>query len=91
MNDTARIEEAITEHWGERCPDHMPGCPICDSWAELDMLVKPSAVRAATEDDVIAAVEVASFGNWPQDPADLLEFYNRMLDLKLGEGASEDE
>lgn len=47
-------------------------------------------LRAATEDDVIAALEGASFGNWPQDEADLLEFFNRLLDVKLGEEAGED-
>ena len=33
-----RIEEAITEHWGERCPDHEPECLTCQAWAELDKL-----------------------------------------------------
>lgn len=31
-----KVEEAITAHWGERCPDHEPGCPTCDTWAEYD-------------------------------------------------------
>lgn len=31
-----KVEEAITAHWGERCPDHEPGCPTCDAWAEYD-------------------------------------------------------
>jgi len=33
-----RIEEAIVNWWGKRCPDHEDGCPICDSWAEYDAL-----------------------------------------------------
>ena len=37
-HSTAQIEEAIVEHWGARCPDSEPGCPICDAWAEFDAL-----------------------------------------------------
>lgn len=43
---------------------------------------KPDTFGTVTEDDVIAALEGGSFGNWPQDPAALLEFFHRMLDLK---------
>ena len=32
------IEEAITEHWGERCPDHEPDCPVCQTWEQWDKL-----------------------------------------------------
>ncbi len=32
-----KIEEAITEHWGERCKDFAKGCPCCDAWAEYDV------------------------------------------------------
>jgi hypothetical protein len=46
-------------------------------------------LRQSTEDDVIAALEKMTFDNWPQDEADLLEFFNRMLDVRLGEGAGE--
>jgi hypothetical protein len=35
---TDKIKEAITEYWGERCPDVYPGCPCCDAWAEYDAL-----------------------------------------------------
>lgn len=38
-----KIEEALTEYWGERCPDHEPGCPTCDAWAEYDKLVDERA------------------------------------------------
>lgn len=48
-------------------------------------------LRAATEDDVTAALEDASFGAWPQDEAGLLEFWNLMLDRMLGQGVGEDE
>jgi len=36
--NTSAIEQALTEHWGERCPDTEPGCPCCDAWAEYDAL-----------------------------------------------------
>lgn len=30
------IAEAITEYYGERCPEHMTGCPCCNAWAQYD-------------------------------------------------------
>ena len=30
------LEEAISEYFGERCPDFEPGCPCCRAWAEFD-------------------------------------------------------
>jgi hypothetical protein len=32
------VEEAITGHWGERCPEHEDGCPVCDAWRQYDNL-----------------------------------------------------
>lgn len=32
------IEEAIREHWGERCPDFDPGCLGCLAWKAVDEL-----------------------------------------------------
>lgn len=34
----SKIEEAITEHWGERCKGKEPGCPCCDAWEEYDAI-----------------------------------------------------
>lgn len=42
------------------------------------------ALRAATENDVALALEASSFGHWPQDEAELLEVFIRMIDAKLG-------
>lgn len=39
---------------------------------------------SATEQDVAVALKSASFRNWPQDDADLLEFFILMIDIKLG-------
>lgn len=35
------IAEAITAHWGERCPDHEATCPCCAAWAQYDALRTP--------------------------------------------------
>lgn len=32
------IEEAIKEHWDERCPDFVGDCSTCRIWAEWDRL-----------------------------------------------------
>jgi len=41
-------------------------------------------LRAATEDDVDAALRDANIALPLTDTAQLLEFYNRVLDVKLG-------
>lgn len=33
-----KIEEPITEWFGERCPDTQQGCACCDAWAEYDVI-----------------------------------------------------
>lgn len=33
------IEEAITEYYGERCPDFAEGCTCCEAWAEFDNII----------------------------------------------------
>lgn len=32
------IAEAITEAFGERCPDFAEGCACCEAWQQYDML-----------------------------------------------------
>ena len=32
------IAEAITEAFGERCPEVAEGCPCCDAWAQYDQI-----------------------------------------------------
>jgi hypothetical protein len=34
-----RIELAMTDYWGERCPDYQNGCSCCESWKEYDRLI----------------------------------------------------
>jgi len=38
VKTTGAIEEALVEHWGSRCAEPEPGCPVCDAWAEFDAL-----------------------------------------------------
>ena len=33
------VEQALTEHWGEKCNDYEQGCPVCDAWREYENLV----------------------------------------------------
>jgi len=35
----SKIEEAITEWFGARCPDYEKGCVVCQVWKEFDDLV----------------------------------------------------
>lgn len=50
---TDLIAEALTEYYGDRCPDHAPGCPCCDAWAEYDRMTadpwQPIATAPKTE------------------------------------------
>lgn len=39
------IEQAITEHFGGRCPDFSEGCACCDAWAQYDALVAGGGAR----------------------------------------------
>ena len=32
----SKVKEAVTVHWGDRCPDHDPECPTCQAWDEYD-------------------------------------------------------
>lgn len=46
-------------------------------------------LRRVSEEDVIAALENASFGAWSQDEGRLLELFNLMLDTVLGKEAGD--
>lgn len=51
------IREAITEHFGERCPDFEPECFCCKAWAEYDALKKE--LETAREDALEEAAKIA--------------------------------
>jgi hypothetical protein len=33
------IHEAVQFYWGERCPEHEDGCPVCEAWRQYDNLL----------------------------------------------------
>jgi len=33
---TNLIAEAVEFYWGERCPEHEDGCPVCEAWQQYD-------------------------------------------------------
>lgn len=37
-NEPNYIEEALTEHWGKRCPTYAKYCPCCAAWLQYDKL-----------------------------------------------------
>ena len=47
-----RIEEAVTEYYGERCPDYHKECVCCKAWQEYDIMclaLRIVAIETATE------------------------------------------
>lgn len=61
MTNPTLIEQAITEYWGDRCPETEPGCQCCDAWAEYDALV---ASRAQSVTGAQVALAKAEFLRW---------------------------
>lgn len=35
-----KIEEAMANYWGERCPDYLAECDNCQAWKQYDAVVK---------------------------------------------------
>ena len=33
------VHEAVLFYWGERCPEHEDGCPVCEAWSQYDDMV----------------------------------------------------
>lgn len=56
MVKMTKIDEAITNWFGERCPDAVAGCPCCDAWAELDALLAEHEVLLKKRDALVAEV-----------------------------------
>lgn len=44
------VEQAIAEHWGEKCDDYEQGCPVCDAWHEYENLVTYGANKPKEND-----------------------------------------
>lgn len=47
MTPTNRVEEAITEAFGERCPDFQPDCGCCQAWAQFDSVKRALDIEIA--------------------------------------------
>jgi len=37
--DNNPVHEAVLFYWGERCPEHEDGCPVCEAWAQYDNMI----------------------------------------------------
>jgi hypothetical protein len=57
------VEQALTEHWGEKCDSYERGCPVCDAWREYENLVTYGA--SETPDPMLEIISNAP----PLDPA----------------------
>lgn len=57
------VEEALTEHWGEKCDSYEQGCVVCDAWREYENLVTYGA--SETPDPMLEIISNAP----PLDPA----------------------
>ena len=53
------VSEAITEYWGERCPDFNPNCPTCKAWAEYEELTTLRAVNDALSEQMMTMIDNA--------------------------------
>jgi hypothetical protein len=40
------VEQALIEHWGERCPEYESGCIACQAWKDYDDLVNHELTHA---------------------------------------------
>jgi hypothetical protein len=50
------IHEAVQFYWGERCPEHEDGCPVCESWRQYDNLMIDEMVRAQIDPEIKKAI-----------------------------------
>ena len=55
------IAEALTDFYGERCPDVHPGCRCCEAWAQYGALAarpEPEGMRTTAEERRLLATDV---------------------------------
>ena len=55
---TTKVEEAMTDYWGERCFGYSADCPTCQAWGEYD--------------DAIGETEIEDPNPYPDTVSDLL-------------------
>lgn len=89
---TNYIAEAITEAFGERCPDYEPGCHCCEAWKQYDALAasqEPTPVAWTRNDlasglamlDGVVLHQVKSTVGDPQDANNWREYLGLADDL----------
>ena len=44
--DNNPVHEAVLLYWGDRCPEHEDGCPVCEAWRKYDVLIKHEEAHA---------------------------------------------
>jgi len=53
------VEQALTEHWGEKCADYEQGCPVCDAWREYENLVTYGASETPNHEELLKNLLIA--------------------------------
>ena len=83
----AKVEEAISEHWGDRCQDFDADCACCQTWSEYDRLVSAALAHPGQVREIGAAVKalerIANSEPWVLSGDDLREMAREALALPL--------
>lgn len=80
---SSRLRPSFGQDYGKEAGLIFPGVGAAPLIAYLVSMKAIETLLTATEEDVREALKAASFGNWPQDDGDLLEFFILMIDSKL--------
>ncbi len=65
--ETDPIADALTEHWGERCPDFHPDCHTCKAWKRYDAFVRCEPLLGEAE-KALAKVDADWTETFPSGP-----------------------
>ncbi|WMT85618.1 hypothetical protein NO932_11830 [Pelagibacterium sp. 26DY04] len=82
------IEQAIIEHWGERCPEYEAGCHTCEAWKEYEAMTQQNQSPVVTDEMVERAIKA-----WPDglhDPRNKIAM-RAALEAALPSGVRVDE
>lgn len=75
---SAKIKEALTEHYGMRCPSFDPNCRCCKAWSELDELtnrieLQQSRIKELNEAGAALIKEAAALREAAKGAADAID------------------
>ena len=76
------VEQALTEHWGEKCADYESGCVACQAWKDYDDLVNHERTHAQVRRNLM----LEEMTRHPKDP----EVQKAMLKLILTKNVKPD-